>query len=55
MPNSIDFYKRIFSHVLPVYIIVLSYDTVRTKVDAITFTIAGKLSKISSSFIYDKN
>ena len=54
MPNSIDFYKRIFSHVIPVHIIVSRYDAARTTSDAIMFTIPGKLSKISSLFIYHK-
>ena len=55
MPNSIDFYTRIFSHVIPVHIIVSRYDTALTTSDEIMFTIPGKLSKISSLFIYDKN
>ena len=43
MPNSIDFYKRIFLHVIPVNIIVSWYDTARPTSDAITFPIPGKL------------
>ena len=54
MPNSIDFYTRIFSHVIPVHIIVSRYDTALTTSDEIMFTIPGKLSKISSLFIYHK-
>ena len=55
MPNSIDAYKKIFLFVIPVHIIVSWYDTAQTTSDAIKFPIPGKLSKISFSFIYDKN
>ena len=36
------------------HIMVSWYETARATSDAIAFTIPGKLSKISSSFIYDK-
>ena len=43
--NSIDVYKKIFLHVIPVHIIFSWYDTARTTSDAIAFPITGKLSK----------
>ena len=43
--KSIDVYKKIFLHVIPVHIIFSWYDTARTTFDAITFPITGKLSK----------
>ena len=53
MPNSIDFYKSIFLLVIPVHIIVSWYDTAQTTADAITFTVPGKLSNVSSLFTYE--
>ena len=43
--NSIDVYKKIFLHVIPVHIIFSWYDTARTISDAITFPIPGKLQR----------